>query len=460
MDAEFLDPTSLFSQIESRSRSVLNTLSDPILLHRFQSSDPSAFLRSTVYRDGTKLLYDGPPSSVLSSDASSATAKFIITTRSKDRYGDVVLPRGCEPHLETYRNNPVVFFSHRSGGMPIGSSVDKSGNFDLQIDDNRITSSVRFHLKTQESEQVFALVHAGELRTASIGFLPKKAKVFRRKEDDEDDRPRNEANFEPWVTFSFEEFELYEWSVVSVPANPDCVSMRLSKGIDGRPLSPALAEAFKPYAPEPRPWANGFKPVKKEMDPPPETQTPGNSKPEDGNSGSDSPLPHGASFLMSCWVGNAWMASWLDQMIQIIEQPQVNEWAVAEKARLVDANKQIASAGSEWYPDLDWSSIPDSICPPWQCDADGDSDNSQPADQKSLTPAPAPAPALAPAPSGSGLTVEQLRHLFSFASQNQVVSQPAFSDAELRSFMEMARLMAEKMDSVSRSFFELTGRRV
>jgi hypothetical protein len=277
-----LELPGLLDSVEARSRSLLSVLTDPMLLLKAQDYDPSRFLRNAVHRDGAKLLYDDPQSAVLSSDSTKATARFVVSTIAKDRMGDAVVPQGCKTHLASYRANPVVFFGHKSYAFPIGSAWDEAKNLAVEVEDDvRVVSTVKFHLKTLESEQVFALVHADELRTASVGFLPKKAKVFRQKDDES--RPRDQANFDPWVSFRFEEWELLEWSIVGVPANADCVAMRLSKGIDGKRLAEPIFNTFKSLAPPPLVWANGFDFPR------------GTTKSGDGTSASPVPPPTGPS---------------------------------------------------------------------------------------------------------------------------------------------------------------------
>lgn len=222
--------------------------------------DPVArALRTFVRSDGEGgASYADPNAKAVEVDAKTATARFLITSKSEDRHGDVVEPHGCEGRLERYAKNPVVFFGHKSYGLPVGRAVDKDGNWaGLEFTEAGVISPVKFHLKTKESEDVFALVDAGELSAASIGFIPLRAKVSRSKVDEDDDLPKGEMKFEPYVRYRFLEWELLEWSVVAVPANPDCVHMRLSKGIGGKPLSEKVARYLEPFAAPARVWSLG-----------------------------------------------------------------------------------------------------------------------------------------------------------------------------------------------------------
>lgn len=213
--------------------------------------------------------WDDPGARCLSFDAKTATARFLVTTRAEDRHGDVVESHGCKGRLERYVKNPVVFFGHKSWGLPIGSAVNKDGVCELDFNDDGLVSPVRFHLKTQESEDVCRLVEAGELRAASIGFIPMKAIRTYRKDDPNDDTPKNEVKFEPYVRFRFKEWELLEWSVVGVPANSECVALRLSKGFGGRALAPAVVRYLEPFAAPAKVWAPGWTPEKSAQAPVP-----------------------------------------------------------------------------------------------------------------------------------------------------------------------------------------------
>lgn len=192
--------------------------------------------------------YADPDAGVDAFDAKTATARFLITTACEDRAGDVVEPEGCKGRLQRYADNPTVFFGHRSYGFPVGSARQKgSDELAFQWEPKGLYSHVTFHLATRESEDVCRLVEAGELRAASIGFVPLKAKVSRRP-DPAEDAPRNECSFEPWVKYRFTEWEMLEWSVCAIPMNPECVRARLEKGFGGKALSPFVAQALTPYA--------------------------------------------------------------------------------------------------------------------------------------------------------------------------------------------------------------------
>lgn len=124
------------------------------------------------------------------------TYTWRITTRTPDRFGDVVEPSGIR--WEGYLHNPVVLWAHSHTLPPIGRTLH------LQREDDGLLATMEF-AGTEFAQEVRHLVDAGFLRAASIGFVPKRW-----------------APLEGGGTL-FQESELVEWSVVPVPANPEAL---------------------------------------------------------------------------------------------------------------------------------------------------------------------------------------------------------------------------------------------
>ena len=219
---------------------------------------------------GAVTLALGSPSNEVAIDEAMMAATFTVSTPRKDRMGDVVVPRGCLPHLDNYRKNPRVFFAHKSSDFTIGSARDpQTGELALQVHDDKIVSTCYFHGETAESECVFRLVKRKELQATSIGFLPVLASII--KDDDEDDKPRKTEGGERvvdfgsmWMSLRFLEWDLTEWSVVPVPANPDAceaLSATLSRGhVEGERIPLSLKKALEPFRLKARVWSPGFNP--------------------------------------------------------------------------------------------------------------------------------------------------------------------------------------------------------
>lgn len=162
-----------------------------------------------VLSDGKALMRSARKSVVLGIDTTSSQKIFTfrITTNNLDRYNDVVDPKGAV--LDYYLQNPVVLANHNSWSeWAIGKSLD------LKPVDVGIDSQVQFHAETELSREAEVLVEKGYLNTASIGFIPLKITERQATED--------EILYPSWTysVMEFAKWEMLEWSVVNIPANP------------------------------------------------------------------------------------------------------------------------------------------------------------------------------------------------------------------------------------------------
>lgn len=241
---------------------------------------PSAqLLRGSVYKLSDSTLALDQQGADLEVDPDSRSATFTITTPREDRYGDVVVPKGCLTHLTNYLKNPQVFFSHRSTDFPIASCRDASGQVHLDVSDDKVRARAFFNEETEVARVTWSMVAKGLLRATSVGFLPVKGSVIGSNKTEEEREEEYRANrkrktddgekvidFGAWMPLRFLEWDLLEFSVVPVPANPDCVdslSMFLSRGeIEGDKIPLSVRRALEPYALKARVWAHGFDPTK------------------------------------------------------------------------------------------------------------------------------------------------------------------------------------------------------
>ena len=174
----------------------------------------------TLSENGSTLGYSSPGSKILGFSESEGWADFRISSISRDRHGDVVMPRGCEKFLSEYASNPVVLFAHRSDQFPVALAQKpktEGAPLAVLVEDDAIYSRAFFHLKTQESEDVFKLVCAEVLKGTSIGFAPVVAEFIDPYEQDED---RMQLVFD-FGGLVFKEWKLLEYSIVPIPANQD-----------------------------------------------------------------------------------------------------------------------------------------------------------------------------------------------------------------------------------------------
>jgi len=152
----------------------------------------------------------GCASVIKADDDVGSPIRFRLTERTVDRYGEVVEPLGVV--LETYKTNPVVLFQHGytvdQGMLPIGK---------LDVDSAKITkkyfdADVHFDSDDKFAAKVENKVRKGFLNAGSIGFKPitiSKDTVL----------PKQNG-------ITHKEWELMEFSIVTIPALPSALAQR------------------------------------------------------------------------------------------------------------------------------------------------------------------------------------------------------------------------------------------
>jgi len=136
---------------------------------------------------------------------------FTISSGSVDRDNDTIDPNGWK--LEDYRRNPVVLFGHQARMPPIG----RAENVGVQSGALKATVIFAEPGTYDLADTVRALVDQEILKSTSVGFIPLKWTF---------DEKRGGVDYV--------EQELYEFSIVPIPSNPD--ALRESKGVDLAPL--------------------------------------------------------------------------------------------------------------------------------------------------------------------------------------------------------------------------------
>ncbi len=134
---------------------------------------------------------------VVQKDAKSdvLTIKGYANTVSKDRTGDVIVKEAwMQGGMDDYLKNPIILAFH-DYARPVGTTVD----YNVTDKGLEIVAEI-----SKAAGEVYNLIKDGVLKTFSVGFSIKDADY--EKEDD---------------TFYIKDLELYEISVVSVPANQD-----------------------------------------------------------------------------------------------------------------------------------------------------------------------------------------------------------------------------------------------
>lgn len=133
----------------------------------------------------------------------SRRVRFTITDQSIDRMGDTIAIDGWD--LEAFKRNPVVLFGHDNASLPVARAVS------IWREGEALKSIAEFATAemSQFADRVFRMVRGGFLNAVSVGFSPRKWAWA------EDEGRR--------LGIDFIEQELFEYSIVTVPANANAL---------------------------------------------------------------------------------------------------------------------------------------------------------------------------------------------------------------------------------------------
>lgn len=158
------------------------------------------------------------------------TLKFVISTKSVDRHGDTVNPKGWE--LEPYRKNPVVLFGHDYGSPPVAKATS------VELVKNKLVSEAEFPEEGMYpfADMIYNMYLNGFMRATSVGFRALKWQ-FAIPDEKLEEYFEDPDSFERGPSdIDFIQQELMEYSAVPVPANPEALIAAKRYGIDPTPL--------------------------------------------------------------------------------------------------------------------------------------------------------------------------------------------------------------------------------
>lgn len=148
--------------------------------------------------------------------------EWYASTKDKDRVGDIVEPRAFEKALERYMLNPIVLLQHKTD-KPIWLVEETS------IDDNWLFIKAKI---TENTDWVIDQIKNGVLRSFSIWYSVK----------DYDTDVRELADWSYDMTNIIKDLELFEISVVSVPANPYALVKSLEDLLEVKEVEDQIVE--------------------------------------------------------------------------------------------------------------------------------------------------------------------------------------------------------------------------
>lgn len=128
---------------------------------------------------------------------------FVMSSPTKDSYGDVVVQ---DWKLQQFKRNPIALWMHNSS-TPIGTWED------VKVEGGRLIGRLKLAARGTSTliDTLWSLVEQRILRAVSVGFRPGRAEPLDTKD--------------PHSGYTLAENELFECSLVSVPANPDALSL-------------------------------------------------------------------------------------------------------------------------------------------------------------------------------------------------------------------------------------------
>src|SRR3984893_16853642 len=141
-------------------------------------------------------------------DSEPRTLVVKISTPTPDRSKDTVQPNGML--ADNFLKNPVVMFAHNYADMPIAKCTG------LKVQDTGILATGQFPDEGtyDKADTIYKMYKDGFLNAWSIGFMPV----------DYEENEQGGYNFKSW--------ELFEFSSVTVPDNPEALTVMRSKGIN------------------------------------------------------------------------------------------------------------------------------------------------------------------------------------------------------------------------------------
>lgn len=162
-------------------------------------------------KDSNTVIRTSIPFSMKSLNDEDRTIEFIGSTATHDRYNDTIVQTGWE--LGNFVKNPVIPWGHDYSQPPVAKALEvglREGN--LFFKGQWATAE-----EYPYADTIYKLYKGGYLRAFSVGFIPLEWEL---KQDEEHG-----------MYFVFTKCELLEVSCVTVPANPEALTLAFSEGV-------------------------------------------------------------------------------------------------------------------------------------------------------------------------------------------------------------------------------------
>lgn len=161
---------------------------------------------------------------VRSIDEKTRTITYVAATENGVRtYSGMEYLRMAGARLKRYRSNPVVLDTHNR--FEVGAII---GRAKVTIEGRELIAEVTY-ATTDRAETAWQLAKGDFVRTLSVGFIPNRTKM-RVLQDGETDGEGDSQIQGPAIVQK--EWELFEISVVPVPADPNALRRMLERSAD------------------------------------------------------------------------------------------------------------------------------------------------------------------------------------------------------------------------------------
>jgi len=135
------------------------------------------------------------------------------STKDKDRVNDIVEPKAFKDALDGYMLNPVVLLQHKAD-KPVGTVTEAS----IKPKGLYIKATI-----TEDQDGILSALKNGVIRAFSIGYRVKDYSI---------DEVKNDAGEVAGHEMVIKDLELYEISLVSIPANPYALMKSLDSCVE------------------------------------------------------------------------------------------------------------------------------------------------------------------------------------------------------------------------------------
>lgn len=144
--------------------------------------------------------------------------RHYISTTALDRDKEIMSAKGAD--LKHYKKNPIVLWGH--DGRDPDNIVGK--NLEITKTDTGLLALTQFNLQESKAAQIYRLYKGGWITAWSVGFIPMKGHSPGEKE--------LEKLGVGDVRYIHDKWGLLEYSTVSVPSNPDAITLSIAKELN------------------------------------------------------------------------------------------------------------------------------------------------------------------------------------------------------------------------------------